>query len=59
LKIGLDEVAYIGDDINDLDALRIVGFSACPADAVPEVKAAARYVCSIRGGGDACARLWS
>jgi YrbI family 3-deoxy-D-manno-octulosonate 8-phosphate phosphatase len=32
--LSLDQVAYIGDDVNDLGALRAVGFSAAPADAL-------------------------
>lgn len=44
------EVAYMGDDLNDLPAMRLVGFSACPADAMPAVAAAAHYVATRRGG---------
>ncbi len=46
----LEQVAYIGDDVNDLAALRAVGFSAAPADAMPGVIRAVRYVCRKRGG---------
>jgi N-acylneuraminate cytidylyltransferase len=42
--------AYIGDDVNDLAALRMAGFSAAPQDAEAEVKAAASYVCEAPGG---------
>lgn len=38
LNITLDEVAYIGDDINDIEVLEAVGLKACPADAVQKVK---------------------
>lgn len=38
LKISLDEVAYIGDDINDIELLEAVGKKACPNDAVQKVK---------------------
>src|SRR4051812_13982933 len=34
LKINLEEVAFIGDDVNDLKIISSVGFTACPADAV-------------------------
>lgn len=37
-NISLDEVAYIGDDINCMEALNAVGLAACPNDAVEEVK---------------------
>ena len=46
----LSQVAYIGDDINDLDALKEVGFSASPADALPRVAAVVDYVCQKKGG---------
>jgi len=46
----LDQVAYIGDDVNDLETLKAVGFSAMPADGMPQVAAAVDYVCSKRGG---------
>jgi YrbI family 3-deoxy-D-manno-octulosonate 8-phosphate phosphatase len=48
--VGLDQVAYIGDDVNDLEALRAVGFSAAPADAIPAVLKTVRYVCRKKGG---------
>lgn len=46
----LRQVAYIGDDINDLEALRAVGWSASPADGMPVVRAAVDYVCEKKGG---------
>jgi 3-deoxy-D-manno-octulosonate 8-phosphate phosphatase (KDO 8-P phosphatase) len=46
----LDQVAYIGDDVNDLQTLEAVGFSAAPADGMPVVLKAVRYVCSHKGG---------
>jgi 3-deoxy-D-manno-octulosonate 8-phosphate phosphatase (KDO 8-P phosphatase) len=51
----LDEVAYVGNDINDADCLRAVGLPVVPADAWPEVKPLARWVLS-RGGGMGCVR---
>ncbi|HEY7531556.1 MAG TPA: HAD hydrolase family protein [Nitrospiraceae bacterium] len=48
--ITLDQVAYIGDDINDLETLRSVGFSAAPADGLPPVLAEVDYVCRKKGG---------
>jgi N-acylneuraminate cytidylyltransferase len=50
LGIGLDQVAYIGDDMNDLPALRLSGIAACPADADPEVVAASDLVLPQPGG---------
>lgn len=51
--LALEQVAYIGDDLNDLEGLRLAGLSCCPADAVPEVRATALYVCAQRGGAGA------
>jgi len=56
LSIGLDEVAYIGDDVNCIDILEAAGLKACPADAVQEVKAIEGIrVMSLRGG-EGCVR---
>ena len=53
----LAQVAYIGDDVNDLEALRAVGFSAAPADAMPIVIQAVHYVCAKKGGEGAVREL--
>ena len=45
-----DQVAYVGNDINDLDCLRHVGVSICVADAYPAALAVARYVTERPGG---------
>jgi 3-deoxy-D-manno-octulosonate 8-phosphate phosphatase (KDO 8-P phosphatase) len=44
------EIAYVGDDILDLQILRKVGFSAAPANAVREVRTKVDYVSKARGG---------
>jgi 3-deoxy-D-manno-octulosonate 8-phosphate phosphatase (KDO 8-P phosphatase) len=44
------QIAYIGDDLNDWDCLCWCGLSACPQDAVPEVKEKVDYVCAHDGG---------
>jgi 3-deoxy-D-manno-octulosonate 8-phosphate phosphatase (KDO 8-P phosphatase) len=44
------EVAYIGDDILDLDVLRRVGFSIAVANARPEVKSEVDYITAASGG---------
>lgn len=49
-NIKLSQVAYIGDDKNDIDVLTAVGFGACVADASNEAKAVSKYVCSTDGG---------
>lgn len=45
-----DEVAYCGDDVNDLAAMALCGFVACPADATDIIRARADYICPQRGG---------
>lgn len=54
-KTGFDStaIAFIGDDVNDLEVLRSVGLSASPRDALPNVRAAVHYVCSLDGGSGA------
>jgi YrbI family 3-deoxy-D-manno-octulosonate 8-phosphate phosphatase len=53
----LAQVAYIGDDVNDLEALGAVGFSAAPADALSVVLPAVHYVCAKKGGEGAVREL--
>lgn len=48
--IKLEEIAYIGDDINDLEAIKSVGFGCCVNDAVDRVKSAAKYITKAKGG---------
>lgn len=55
LGIELNQVAYIGDDLTDLDCIKAVGLSACPADAVDAIKRHALVV-TRRNGGDGCVR---
>ncbi|MEX1003158.1 MAG: HAD hydrolase family protein [Crocinitomicaceae bacterium] len=55
LKIKLHEVAYVGDDLNDLEIIEQVGKSACPADAVNAVKRKVDIVLR-KDGGRGCVR---
>lgn len=48
--LSLEELAYIGDDMNDLEVLDRVGLSAAPADAEPLVLDRVHYVCQRAGG---------
>ena len=50
MAIKMKEVAYIGDDINDRDIINAVGFSACPADAMPSIKKIVDVVLTNKGG---------
>ena len=50
LNIELYNVAYMGDDINDLEVLNNVKLSGCPKDAISEVKECVHFISSINGG---------
>ena len=58
MGITLQQVAYVGDDVNCYDLLAAVGWAACPADACDKVKAIAGIHILERRGGDACVREW-
>ena len=51
--IAWESIAFIGDDVNDLDVLKRVGLSACPSDAMPEVSRIVDYRCGMKGGDGA------
>jgi len=44
------EIAYIGDDVNDMSVLKRVGFSFCPNDAVDDVKKICTAIAKEKGG---------
>lgn len=56
LGITLDEVAYIGDDINCYDLLSQVGIAACPADACAKVLSIPGIHHMQKRGGEGCVR---
>lgn len=49
-KVKQDEIAYIGDDINDVKLLKMIGFSAVPKDAIFIAKNNSNYICKKKGG---------
>lgn len=55
LGISLQQVAYIGDDINDKEIISHVGLGACPADAEKAIMAVAKVVLNT-AGGQGCVR---
>lgn len=57
LHVPAEDCAYMGDDLNDLDPISRVGLSACPADAVPEVRQEAHFVTQSLGGRGAAREL--
>ena len=54
-KTGLksEEIAYMGDDLNDINIIKKVGFSGAPADAVNEVLEIVDFVSAKKGGNGA------
>ena len=49
-KINLKNVAYVGNDLNDKDAMEITGVTFCPADAHESIKAISNYILKTNGG---------
>jgi len=50
LNINFKNVAILGDDVNDLELIKEVGFSACPRDAVPVIKMNVDVILGNKGG---------
>ncbi|MBY0145902.1 HAD family hydrolase [Neobacillus niacini] len=48
-----ENVAYIGDDVNDIDCMKVCYLKACPADAIEEVIEVVDYICKSNGGNGA------
>lgn len=49
-QVQAKDIAYIGDDLNDLACIQYSGMSGCPADAVEKVKNNVDYISKMRGG---------
>jgi N-acylneuraminate cytidylyltransferase len=49
-EISLENVVYVGDDINDVDVMKLVGLGCCPIDAMPQVKDVVKYIAKAKGG---------
>jgi 3-deoxy-D-manno-octulosonate 8-phosphate phosphatase (KDO 8-P phosphatase) len=56
-KLFAEEIAYIGDDVNDIEIMKLVGLSACPANAISFAKNQADYICENNGGDGAFREL--
>lgn len=50
-----EEVMYMGDDLPDYPAMKVVGVPVCPNDASPEIKSISHYI-SDKNGGEGCVR---
>jgi 3-deoxy-D-manno-octulosonate 8-phosphate phosphatase (KDO 8-P phosphatase) len=55
LSVEWDQIAYIGDDVNDVEVMKLAGFTACPSDATTKVKSIVDQVLEKRGG-EGCVR---
>jgi 3-deoxy-D-manno-octulosonate 8-phosphate phosphatase (KDO 8-P phosphatase) len=56
-NIALPEIAFMGDDINDLPAMQLAGLSAAPSNASPDVLARANFITKHPGGNGAVREL--
>ena len=52
-KVNVNEIAFVGDDVNDVELLKKVGLSAAPNDAIKEAKEVCHYICKAKGGDGA------
>lgn len=53
INLPVSEIAFMGDDVNDLDVLKLAGFSAAPADAHASARELAKFKCTLPGGNGA------
>lgn len=56
-NVKMENLAFIGDDVNDVEALKAVGLSACPKDAIEDISSIVDYVCQKEGGKGAFREL--
>lgn len=49
-NISAENTAFVGDDLNDMDAMKLVASTACPADAVQQIKEISHIVLTRNGG---------
>ena len=49
-KVSIDQIGYIGDDVNDIELLKKVGFSATPKNGIIKVQKIVDYICKKNGG---------
>lgn len=56
-KITTQQIAFIGDDVNDVGLLKVVGLSATPLDGAYEAKRVSDYICKTKGGNGAFREL--
>lgn len=54
-QLKIEEILFMGDDVPDLEAMKLVGLACCPKDAVDEIKEISHYI-SYLNGGSGCVR---
>jgi 3-deoxy-D-manno-octulosonate 8-phosphate phosphatase (KDO 8-P phosphatase) len=52
-NVSSEEIAFIGDDSNDYELMKLVGFKATPSDGMSFIKELADYICENKGGNGA------
>ena len=52
-KLKPENIAFIGDDVNDMELIKIVGLTAAPADAMQDILEVVDYICEHKGGNGA------
>ena len=52
-QVSPTEIAYIGDDLNDSEIMKLVGFAATPSDGIKDLRKIVDYVCKNNGGNGA------
>tara|TARA_B100000963_G_scaffold357798_1_gene380847 strand:- start:174 stop:650 length:477 start_codon:yes stop_codon:yes gene_type:complete len=58
IAVSLDEVAYVGNDINDYDVMKIVKYTFCPLDANQSIKDISNIVLNVNGGNGVVRELY-
>ena len=56
-SLSLEEICFMGDDVNDLAAMKLAGLAAAPANAQPAILQSAKFVASNNGGNGAVREL--
>lgn len=59
LQLSLSEIAYIGDEINDLEMMQNIGLAITVTDAYPAVKKISHYICQTKGGEGVLREVYS
>ena len=58
LNLNPEQIAFVGNDLNDLEAIKFFEYTFCPSDSCPEVFGSAKYVLPVRGGDGVIYEMW-